>query len=77
MPTRPIATRLIKKLVDHGFIAYFAGGWVRDHLMQHPSDDIDIATTASVEEIQKLFEETTHALGTCHTHCNEWKERTS
>jgi poly(A) polymerase len=42
----------------HGFIAYFAGGWVRDFLMHHPSDDIDIATNASVDDIQKLFEKT-------------------
>ena len=52
------ATSVIKKLVDAGHIAYIAGGWVRDFLMQHPSDDIDIATNASVEEIQKLFPKT-------------------
>ena len=39
-------------------MAYFAGGFVRDKLMKHPSDDIDIATTASVEEMQALFERT-------------------
>lgn len=47
-----------KKLQDAGFIAYFAGGWVRDYLMKHPSDDIDIATDASVKEIQRLFPKT-------------------
>src|ERR1700721_2344911 len=58
MPARPAATEVVKKLVDAGFIAYFAGGWVRDFLMKHPSDDIDIATSASVEEIQALFPKT-------------------
>lgn len=52
------ACLIVEKLNSHGFIAYFAGGWVRDFLMQHPSDDIDIATDASVTDIQKLFEKT-------------------
>jgi poly(A) polymerase len=58
MPTRHIATSIVKKLSDAGHIAYFAGGWVRDFLMQYPSDDIDIATSASVEQIQSLFPKT-------------------
>src|SRR5580692_5664748 len=58
MPARPAATEVVKKLVDAGFTTYFAGGWVRDFLMQHPSDDIDIATSASVEEVQALFPKT-------------------
>lgn len=58
MPTRAFATSVVKRLVDAGHIAYFAGGWVRDFLMKHPSDDIDIATSASVEQIQSLFPKT-------------------
>jgi poly(A) polymerase len=58
MPTRQIAAAIVKKLVDAGHIAYFAGGWVRDFLMKRPSDDIDIATSASVEEVQALFPKT-------------------
>lgn len=52
------ACSIVKKLQDHGFIAYFTGGWVRDFLMEHPSDDIDIATNATVETIQKIFPKT-------------------
>lgn len=52
------ATHVVKQLQDAGYLAYFAGGWVRDFLMQHPSDDIDIATDASVTEIQRLFPKT-------------------
>ena len=58
MPARPFATSVVKRLSEAGYTAYFAGGWVRDHLLQHPSDDIDIATSASVEVIQKLFPKT-------------------
>ncbi|MBS0607304.1 MAG: CCA tRNA nucleotidyltransferase [Verrucomicrobia bacterium] len=58
MPARPFATSVVKKLSDAGHVAYFAGGWVRDFLMKRRSDDIDIATSASVEEIQNLFPKT-------------------
>ncbi len=58
MPARPFATSVVKKLADAGHAAYFAGGWVRDFLMNRRSDDIDIATSASVKEIQNLFPKT-------------------
>lgn len=58
MPALHYATSVVKRLVEAGHIAYFAGGWVRDFLMQHPSDDIDIATSATVEQIQALFPKT-------------------
>ncbi len=54
----PYATTIVKRLTEAGYTAYFAGGWVRDYLMQHPSDDVDIATSASVQEIQALFPKT-------------------
>ena len=49
---------VVKKLVKAGHIAYFAGGWVRDYLMNIPSDDIDIATSASTDQIIELFDKT-------------------
>ena len=58
MPIRPIATKIISSLQEKGHVAYFAGGWVRDHLLSHPSDDIDIATSASIEDVQALFPKT-------------------
>lgn len=58
MQTRSIATKIVSHIQNAGHIAYFAGGWVRDHLLGLPSDDIDIATSASVEEIQILFPKT-------------------
>lgn len=53
-----IAARVVKILQEAGFTTYFAGGFVRDFLLNHPSDDIDIATSGSVEDIQRLFDKT-------------------
>jgi len=58
MDAKEIAAKIVKTLFAKGYVAYFAGGWVRDYLMRHPSDDIDIATDASPEEIVKLFPKT-------------------
>lgn len=52
------AIDIVTKLVAHGHTAYFAGGWVRDFVMKHPSDDIDIATSASPAQILDLFPRT-------------------
>lgn len=53
-----LATQIVKKLQDAGHIAYFAGGWVRDYFMGHPSDDVDIATSATPQEVLSLFPHT-------------------
>lgn len=58
MDSRRLATSIVKKLQDTGFTAYFAGGWVRDFILKKPSDDTDIASSASVEEVQRLFPKT-------------------
>lgn len=58
MYDQDVATSIVKKLTDSGFKAYFAGGWVRDFLMGHPSSDIDIATDAPPEQILSLFPHT-------------------
>lgn len=52
------AKSIVAKLVHAGFTAYFAGGWVRDFVMGHPSEDIDIATNAAPKEIMDLFPQT-------------------
>lgn len=52
------AKSIVSRLARAGFIAYFAGGWVRDYVMGHPSEDIDIATNASPSEIMDLFDQT-------------------
>ncbi len=52
------AYSLIQTLVAQGYCAYYAGGWVRDHLMGLVSDDIDIATDATPEQVMALFPRT-------------------
>ena len=58
MEEHPQARFIVETLSKAGFVAYYAGGWVRDYLLQHPSDDIDIATNAPPETIQTLFPHT-------------------
>ncbi|MBX7066507.1 MAG: CCA tRNA nucleotidyltransferase [Parachlamydiales bacterium] len=58
MDEHPQARFIVETLAKAGFIAYYAGGWVRDLLLNHPSDDIDIATNAPPETIQALFPHT-------------------
>jgi poly(A) polymerase len=58
MEEHPQARFIVETLAKAGFVAYYAGGWVRDLLLNHPSDDIDIATNAPPETIQALFPRT-------------------
>lgn len=58
MDSLHFATSIVNKLVRAGYIAYFAGGWVRDFVMGHPSEDIDIATSAPPIEVMNLFPHT-------------------
>jgi poly(A) polymerase len=52
------ARRVVSRLKDAGFSAYFAGGSVRDMIMGLSPDDIDIATSAEPEEIEDIFPQT-------------------
>ncbi len=58
MEAQKYATQIVKRLVKAGHVAYFAGGWVRDLVMKHPSADVDIATNALPEKILDLFPNT-------------------
>lgn len=58
MDVQKHATHIVAELVKAGYKAYFAGGWVRDYLMNHPSSDIDIATSAPPNKILDLFPHT-------------------
>jgi tRNA nucleotidyltransferase/poly(A) polymerase len=53
-----VATKLVRRLRESGFIAYFAGGCVRDALLRKQPKDIDIATDAEPDEVQKMFART-------------------
>lgn len=52
-----LAKEIVSELHAKGHIAYFAGGYVRDRLLDIPSSDIDIATSALPNEIAQLFPE--------------------
>ncbi|HIF04395.1 MAG TPA: hypothetical protein EYQ80_03010 [Candidatus Poseidoniales archaeon] len=49
------ARYLCTRLKEAGHEVLFAGGYVRDCLLGLPSKDIDIATSATPEEVEKLF----------------------
>lgn len=52
------ARTVVKRLQDAGFIAYYAGGCVRDALRGQTPKDFDIATDAHPDQVQKLFRRT-------------------
>jgi tRNA nucleotidyltransferase (CCA-adding enzyme) len=49
------ALAIIARLHDAGFVAYLAGGCVRDALLGHPPKDYDVATNATPDAIRDLF----------------------
>ncbi len=53
-----LANQVVEKLQNHGFKAYIVGGVVRDRLLRRPTGDIDIATSAKPEEVQRIFPKT-------------------
>lgn len=55
---QPTSIEIIKKLREAGHEAYWAGGCVRDILLNVKPKDFDIATSAKPEEIENLLEET-------------------
>lgn len=46
---------VIERLKDASFQAYIVGGAVRDHLLDQEVHDIDIATSATPQEVQQIF----------------------
>ncbi len=56
------ARALVGRLRTAGHVAYFAGGCVRDLLLEKTPKDFDIATGARPEEVQKIFPRT-YAVG--------------
>jgi len=46
---------IVRRLTEEGFKALFAGGAVRDMVMEREPSDFDIVTNASAEEILEIF----------------------
>lgn len=57
------ARSVAQKLNRAGFRALFAGGSVRDALLERPVKDIDIATSATPDQVEALFAGQTVAVG--------------
>jgi putative nucleotidyltransferase with HDIG domain len=56
------AKLIVKRLRSAGYIAFFAGGCVRDKLLGKTPKDFDVATSARPEQVQSLFPNT-YAVG--------------
>src|ERR1700677_1988226 len=54
-PSRDDALAVLKRLRDSGHIAYFAGGCVRDSLLDLEAMDWDVATDAPPNRVRELF----------------------
>jgi poly(A) polymerase len=49
------AHRVVRELRDFGYVAYWAGGCVRDRLLGRTPKDYDVATSARPEQIRQVF----------------------
>ena len=75
-PLVEVATSVVRHLRNHGHVAYFAGGCVRDALLGFPPKDIDVATDARPEEVQRIFARTVPVgakFGVIRVLENEWE----
>lgn len=52
------ALPVLRKLEEHGYEAYFVGGSVRDYLIGREVDDVDIASSATPDEVKNIFGKT-------------------
>ncbi|MCK5676231.1 MAG: transposase, partial [Verrucomicrobia bacterium] len=55
---KDIAFKVVQALQAKGFLAFFAGGCVRDKLLGREPKDYDVATDALPEEVEALFSKT-------------------
>jgi len=52
------ATRIARTLREHGYSAYLVGGCVRDLLLNREPADYDVATSATPQEVMRIFPQT-------------------
>lgn len=57
-PHWPAVLEIYHRLVGHGYKAFLAGGCVRDALMGLRAHDLDLATDATPDQVESLFEKT-------------------
>ena len=58
MNLRELAVKVVKTLRASGHEAYFAGGCVRDMVMHREPADYDVATSATPDQVRRLFPRT-------------------
>ena len=51
----PLARKVVDSLLDAGYEAYPVGGCIRDALLGIPPKDFDVATSATPEQVKRLF----------------------
>ena len=51
----PDALKVVHRLNQHGYRAYFVGGCVRDMLLKKRPKDFDVATSATPPQIRRIF----------------------
>jgi poly(A) polymerase len=61
-PKAQQATRIVRELRQAGYSAYLAGGCVRDLVLGREPADYDVATSATPEQVMRLFPQT-YAVG--------------
>lgn len=49
---------ILELIEEAGYEAYFVGGSVRDYILGRPINDVDIATSATPQEIKRIFPNT-------------------
>ena len=57
-PQELAAEKISDTLIQNGYTAYFVGGYVRDKILGKSAKDIDIACSATPDEIEDLFDKT-------------------
>ena len=55
MIRHPEAEAVVRRLTEAGYQAVYAGGCVRDALLNRPYPDVDIATSATPDQVQAIF----------------------
>ena len=55
MIRHPEAEAVVRRLTEAGHQAVYAGGCVRDALLHRPYPDVDIATSATPDQVQAIF----------------------
>jgi poly(A) polymerase len=53
--SRVLATSIVQRLREAGYVAYFTGGCVRDLLLAREPKDFDVATSAPPDALLKIF----------------------